>query len=60
MANKPGNVTRNEDNRSQNSDFFAQATTLATDKLSIVTGLRSSTVSLTSQDYMGDGSGSVT
>jgi iron complex outermembrane receptor protein len=56
----PGNVTRNEDNRSQNSDFFVQATTLATDKLSIVTGLRSSTVSLTSQDYMGDGSGSVT
>ena len=56
----PGNVTRNEDNRSQNSDFFAQATTLATDKLSIVTGLRSSTVNLTSQDYVGDGSGSVT
>ena len=56
----PGSLTRNEDNRSQNSDFFVQATTLATDKLSIVTGLRSSTVSLTSQDYMGDGSGSVT
>ncbi|NQW80531.1 MAG: TonB-dependent receptor, partial [Polaromonas sp.] len=56
----PGNVTRNEDNRSQNSDFFVQATTLATDKISVITGLRSSTVSLTSQDYMATGSGSVT
>ena len=55
-------LTRNEDNRSQNSDFFAQATTLATDTISVITGVRSSTVSFTSQDYIPtpiDGSGSV-
>jgi iron complex outermembrane receptor protein len=62
----PGNLNRNEDNRSQNSDFFALATTLATDKISVITGLRSSTVSFKSQDYFPattsnpDGSGSVT
>jgi iron complex outermembrane receptor protein len=56
----PGSLTRNEDNRSQNSDFFVQATTLASDKISLITGLRSSTVDFTSQDYMATGSGSVT
>jgi iron complex outermembrane receptor protein len=56
----PGSLTRNEDNKSKNSDFFVQATTLAADTLSVVTGVRSSTVSLTSQDYMADGSGAVT
>jgi iron complex outermembrane receptor protein len=59
----PGSLTRDEDNRSQNSDFFVQATTLATDKISVITGLRSSTVNFTSQDYIPtpvDGSGSVT
>jgi iron complex outermembrane receptor protein len=56
----PGSLTRDEDNRSQNSDFFVQATTLAIDKISVVTGLRSSTVSFTSQDYVAAGSGSVT
>jgi len=55
----PGSLSRNEDNRSQNSDFFVQATTLATDKISVITGLRSSTVEFTSQDYMATGSGSV-
>jgi iron complex outermembrane receptor protein len=58
-----GSLTRNEDNRSQNSDFFVQATTLATDSISVVTGVRSSTVSFTSQDYIPtpvDGSGAVT
>ncbi len=53
------NTTRNEDNTAQNSDFFAQATTLATDKLSVTTGLRSSTVRFTSEDlYLSDGNGS--
>ncbi len=59
----PGSLTRNEDNRSQNSDFFVQATTLAADNISVVTGVRSSTVSFASQDYIPtpvDGSGSVT
>jgi iron complex outermembrane receptor protein len=59
----PNSLTRNEDNRSQNSDFFVQATTLATDNISVITGLRSSTVNFTSQDYIPtpvDGSGAVT
>ena len=52
-------LTRNEDNVAQNSDFFVQATTLATDKLSVITGLRSSTVRFTSEDfYLSDGNGS--
>ncbi len=58
----PGSLTRNEDNTAQNSDFFAQATTLATDKLSVTTGLRSSTVRFTREDFHladGNGSGSV-
>ncbi len=58
----PGSLTRNEDNTAQNSDFFAQATTLATDQLSVTTGLRSSTVRFTSEDFDlsdGNGSGSV-
>ncbi len=55
-------LNRNEDNRAQNSDFFVQATTLATDHISVVTGLRSSTVSLSSQSYMPgpDNTGTVT
>ncbi len=55
----PGSLTRNEDNTAQNSDFFVQATTLTTDKLSVTTGLRSSTVRFTSEDfYLSDGNGS--
>ena len=55
-------LSRNEDNRAQNSDFFVQATTLATNHISVVTGLRSSNVSLSSQSYMSgpDNTGSVT
>lgn len=56
---KPGSLTRNEDNVAQNSDFFVQATTLATDKLSVITGLRSSNVRFSSADFFGNGSGSV-
>jgi iron complex outermembrane receptor protein len=61
----PGSLTRNEDNRSQNNDFFVQATTLVTDNISVITGVRSSTVSFTSKDYVQatlsnpDGSGAV-
>ncbi len=58
----PGSLTRNEDNIAQNSDFFAQATALALDRLSVIAGLRASTVSFTSEDFYlsnGDGSGSV-
>jgi iron complex outermembrane receptor protein len=52
-------LTRNEDNVAQNSDFFAQATTLATDKLSVITGLRSSNVRFSNADFYANGSGSV-
>jgi len=59
----PGSLTRNEDNTAQNSDFFAQATTLALDNLSVITGLRASTVKFSSKDFFladgNNGSGSV-
>jgi iron complex outermembrane receptor protein len=58
----PGSLTRNEDNVAQNSDFFIQATTEATDYISVVTGLRSNNVRFSSDDFFlsdGNGSGSV-
>ena len=58
----PGSLTRNEDNVAQNSDFFIQATTAATDYISVVTGLRSNSVRFSSDDFFlsdGNGSGSV-
>ena len=59
----PGSLTRDEDNVAQNSDFFLQATTAATDNISIVTGLRSSNVRFSSSDFFlvdgNDGSGAV-
>ena len=54
--------TRNETNTARNSDFFAQATTSLNERLSLVTGLRASSVRLASSDDLladGDGSGSV-
>lgn len=56
---KPGSITRNEDNTAQNSDFFLQSTALVTDQLSVIAGLRSSKVLLSSADFLGTGSGSV-
>jgi iron complex outermembrane receptor protein len=59
----PGSLTRNEDNMALNSDFFVQATTQASEKVSVITGLRSSTVRFSSEDYFlsdGSGSGAVT
>lgn len=56
-----GSLTRNEDNVAQNSDVFVQATTQATDNVSVITGLRSSTVRFRSEDaYLTDGNGSGT
>lgn len=56
-----GSLTRNEDNVAQNSDVFVQATTQASDNVSIITGLRSSTVRFRSEDaYLSDGNGSGT
>ncbi|MDO8441338.1 MAG: TonB-dependent receptor [Polaromonas sp.] len=52
-------TTRNEDNQAENSDFFVQATALMSDKISVVAGLRYSTVRFTSDDdYLSDGDGS--
>ena len=54
--------TRRETNTAFNSDFFAQATTSLSERFSLVTGLRASSVRLASSDDLltdGDGSGSV-
>ncbi|WP_198674840.1 TonB-dependent receptor family protein [Rhodoferax ferrireducens] len=52
-------TTRNEDNQAENSDLFVQATALMSDKISVVAGLRYSTVRFTSDDnYLSDGDGS--
>jgi iron complex outermembrane receptor protein len=52
-------TTRNEDNQAENSDFFAQATARVSDHVSVVAGLRYSTVRFSSDDdFLGDGSGS--
>lgn len=47
----PGSLTRNEDNVAQNSDVFVQATAFASEQISLVAGLRSSTVRFQSEDY---------
>jgi iron complex outermembrane receptor protein len=52
-------TTRNEDNQAENSDVFVQGTALVSDKVSMVAGLRYSTVRFTSDDhYLSDGNGS--
>ena len=52
-------TTRNEDNQAENSDFFAQATARVSDHVSVVAGLRYSTVRFSSDDdFLGDGNGS--
>jgi iron complex outermembrane receptor protein len=52
-------TTRNEDNRAENNDVFIQASALVSDKVSMVAGLRHSTVRLSSADnYLSDGNGS--
>lgn len=60
----PGSLTRDEDNQAENSDLFVQATALVTDKVSLVGGVRHSTVRFTSEDHFltdgSDGSGSAT
>jgi iron complex outermembrane receptor protein len=58
----PGSLTRDENNKATNNDFFVQASTLASEKISVLTGLRASSVRFASQDYFlsnGDGSGDV-
>lgn len=55
-------TTRNELNQAENSDIFVQASALLSEKMSMVAGLRYSTVRFTSDDHYlsnGDGSGSI-
>jgi iron complex outermembrane recepter protein len=52
-------TTRNEDNQASNSDLFAQATVLVSEQISLIGGLRYSTVNFKSSDnYLTDGNGS--
>ncbi len=52
-------TTRDEINQAENSDLFVQATALASEKISLIGGLRYSTVRLVSDDnYLLDGNGS--
>ena len=52
-------TTRNEDNQATNSDLFAQATVLVSEQISLIGGLRYSTVNFKSSDnYLTDGNGS--
>jgi iron complex outermembrane receptor protein len=44
-------TTRKEDNQAENSDLFVQGTALVSDRVSIATGLRYSTVRFSSDDY---------
>ena len=56
---KTGGLLRDEVNQAENSDLFAQATFLVTEKVSLIAGLRSSTVRFTSDDnFLADGNGS--
>jgi iron complex outermembrane receptor protein len=55
----PGSVTRDEDNVAANRDAFAQANWFFGERWTLVTGLRSSQVGLSSTDrYLSDGNGS--
>nr|WP_319565407.1 TonB-dependent receptor [uncultured Rhodoferax sp.] len=56
-------TNRNEDNTASNSDVFMQGTALVSEKLSVVAGLRYSSVKFKSEDHYlsnGDGSGATT
>jgi iron complex outermembrane receptor protein len=56
---KTGGLRRDEFNQAENSDLFAQATFLVSEKVSLIAGLRSSTVRFTSDDsFLADGNGS--
>jgi iron complex outermembrane receptor protein len=52
-------TTRDEINQAENSDLFVQATALVSEKISLIGGLRYSTVRMVSDDnYVVDGNGS--
>lgn len=60
---KTGIPNRSEDNQSENSDLFVQGNAMVSDNVSLTTGLRYSTVRLSSDDYYladgNNGSGNV-
>ncbi len=61
---KSGSPNRSEDNQAENSDFFVQGSAHVSDEVSLVGGLRYSTVRFMSDDYFitnsnPDGSGNV-
>ncbi len=52
-------TTRDEVNQADNSDLFAQASVLVSEQISLVAGMRSSSVRFSSDDnYLADGNGS--
>ena len=51
-------LLRDEQNQAENSDFFAQATALLTDKYSLTGGFRQSTVRFFANDLLTNGAGS--
>ncbi len=52
-------TTRNEVNAADNTDFFAQGTVLVSEQVSVLGGLRHSTVKMNSNDdFLADGNGS--
>jgi len=55
---KSGAPNRIEDNQAENSDLFAQATALVSERYSITGGVRYSSVRMLSDDYYGNGTGS--
>ena len=56
-------LSRNENRKARNMDYFGQITLRATDQISLIGGLRSTSVTLSNGDYIttdGNSSGSVT
>ncbi len=51
LLGQKATTTRSEDNQSENSDMFMQGTVRVGDSVSVVTGLRYSTVRFVSDDY---------
>ena len=53
---KTGVINRSEDDQSENSDMFVQGNALVTDRVTVTSGLRYSTVRFVTDDYyLGDG-----
>lgn len=64
LLGQKSTTTRSEDNQSENSDLFVQGTAMVSERVSLTSGLRYSTVRFVSDDYYitptdPDGSGNV-